>query len=412
MMRFFRLCSSDPCSEHRTGSARRVCGIALLMGCMLLFVGCRVERPKEILNPSQMGDVLYDFHLAQIMGADLNGDDMYKRSLYLEYVYDKHHITQEQLDSSLIWYARNPKNLAAIYENLGHRADVEMERIKRMQEEAELRGPKPVEGDSADIWYDHRLMILTSSPLSNRVSYAIPTDSNFHLCDILEWTFDIRFFPRNTIWENVLDEMAVALAESTAPDSLAIDSLAADSLVVDSLPTDLLLTDSLLLDSLRSSLVGNPLTSDSIVVDSLMADSLVVDSIDCAQSKLNKPQHRATTIATLVLHYANDSIVAVDRVLADDASVRITLQNTDSVRLNDVNVYIYFKSHDKADRVILYNNSLTRYRYVAPPKTVMPDSLSTAMPDSVALDSLSIDSTTHSALADTLPEFTVVETDK
>lgn len=401
MMRFSRLCSPDVRSEHRKGSMRRVCSVALLV-CSLLLIGCRVERPKEILSPSQMGDVLYDFHLAQIMGADLNGDDMYKRSLYLKYVYDKHHITQEQLDSSLVWYARNPKNLATIYENLGHRADVEMERIKRMQEEAEHRGPKPVEGDSADLWYDHRLVMLTSSPLSNRVSYVIPTDSNFHLCDILEWTFDIRFFPQNTVWENVLDDLTVAVTDSTATDSLAADTLVAEPLQA----------DSLLNDSLLSSLAGDSLTSDSLVPDSLLADSLVVDSLNQPQPKLAKPKYRATTIATMVLHYANDSIVAVDRVIDDDASVRITLQNTDSVRLNDVNVYIYFKSHDTADRVVLYNNSLTRYRYVAPPKMEQPDSLSAIGLDGVVSDSLPIDTTAQSTHSDVLPEFSSVDTEK
>lgn len=395
-----RLRSSDVRGTRRTGmgTARRICGAVLVMASLLLVVACRVERPKEILSPSQMEEVLYDFHLAQIMGSDLNGENAYKRPLYMEYVYDKYHITREQLDSSLVWYARYPKNLANIYERLEHRADVEMERIKRMQEEAEHRGPKPVEGDSADIWYDRRIVMLTSLPLSNRVSYSIPTDSNFHLCDILEWTFDVRFFPRNTVWEDVLEDLTATVADSLTVDSLALDSLTLDSLALDSLTIDSLAADIIAADSL---------TVDSLAADTLCTDSLLADSLPVTK----KPLRRAKAIATLVLHYDNDSTVAMDRVLDDDASVRIRLQNTDSVRLGDVFVNIYFKSHDKADRVLLYNNSLTRYRYVAPPKPEVPDSLLTALPDSVTTDSLPVDTILTQVSADTLPTLTALDTE-
>ena len=363
------------------------------MSCLLLLMSCRVERPKEILSPAQMEDILYDFHLAQIMGSDLNGENAYKRSLYLEYVYDKHHITGAQLDSSLVWYARYPKNLATIYDHLAHRADVEMERIKRMQEEAEHRGPKPVEGDSADIWYDRRLVMLTSSPLSNRISYSIPADTNFHMCDILEWTFDVRFFPRNAVWEEVFDDLTAALT----------DTLGVDSLLTDSLRAGTLLTDSLQLDSLfEDSLSADVLAKDSVTADTLAVDSVLVDSLPV----VNEPQRRAKAIATLVLHYANDSIVAVDRVLGQDASVRITLQNTDSVRLTDVNVNVYFKSHVNSDRVVLYNNSLTRYRYFAPPKIEVPDSLDTTIPDSLSADVPSADTVVQASL----PTLTALDT--
>lgn len=388
-----RLCSLDVYGTRRTisGTTHRICGALLFMVCLLLLGGCRVERPKEILSPSQMEDVLYDFHLAQIMGSDLNSENSYKRPLYLEYVYKKHQISREQLDSSLVWYARYPKNLATIYERLERRADVEIERIKRMQEKAELRGPKPVEGDSADIWYDRRLVMLTPLPLSNRISYSIPTDSNFHFCDILEWTFDVCFFPRNTVWEEVLDALTAAVTDSLTVDSLAADTLVFDTQTLDSLPTGLS--------------AAGALTVDSLVADSLLTDTLTADLLPMEE----KPRRRAKAIASLVLRYSNDSTVAVDRVLADDASVRITLQNTDSVRLSSVYVSIYFKSYDKSDRVVLYNNSLTRYRYVAPPRAEVPDSLLIALPDSLTTDSLPADSLLTAATADTLPTLTAVD---
>ena len=134
---------------------------------LFLFVGCKVERPKEVLPPSKMEDVLYDYHLAQVMGGEMTGENMYKRGLYIDYVFNKHHITRAQLDSSLVWYARNPKELSAIYERLTARNEREMEYIKQRQSMVSVRGAQPIEGDSADLWYESRHFILTPTPLDN-----------------------------------------------------------------------------------------------------------------------------------------------------------------------------------------------------------------------------------------------------
>lgn len=361
------------------------------MGSLLLLVGCRVERPKEILSPSQMEEVLYDFHLAQVMGSDLNGEEAYKRSLYLEYVYEKHHITGAQLDSSLVWYARYPKNLATIYDRLAKRADAEMEMVRQKQIDAESRGPKPVEGDSADVWYDRRLVMLASSPLSNRASYVIPTDTNFHLCDTLVWTFDIRFFPRNRVWEDTFEELTLLLADSLATDSLTMDSLFVDSLRKDSVHTRTLSTDSLKKDSLSDALLALDSLRDNMShVDSLRTDSLQTDTLTAA----GRPTCRAKVIASLVLHYDDDTTVALDRVVEDDGHVCITLQNPDSVRMSEVYVSVYFKSHETTDRVVLYNNCLTRYHTIVPRSSTISDEL-TPMSDEMTTDSLSGDSVRH-----------------
>ena len=245
-------------------------------------------------------DVLYDYHLAQVMASDLNGDEVYKRALYMEYVYDKHHITRAQLDSSLVWYARNPNELSRIYERLQARADREMECIKARQALSELRGPQPVEGDSADLWYDNRLLVLTAAPLDNRRIFTVPSDSNFHLCDTIEWLFDALFIPSDTV-----------------------------------------------------------------------------------------PRY---AVASLLLRYNNDSLLARDVVMRADTAVRIVLQNTDSVKMKEVKASVYFSSPHADDHVLISHNRLMRYHHIVP---VTPaDSLSA---DSLSADSLSTDSLSTSA---------------
>ena len=204
---------------------------------LFLFVGCKVERPKEVLPPSKMEDVLYDYHLAQVMGGEMTGENMYKRGLYIDYVFNKHHITRAQLDSSLVWYARNPKELSAIYERLTARNEREMEYIKQRQSMVSVRGAQPIEGDSADLWYESRHFILTPTPLDNYRSVSIPFDANFHKCDTIRWTCDVVFIP----FEGDSTRKAVAsLIVRYANDS----TLARDVVVTESTPVSITLHNS------------------------------------------------------------------------------------------------------------------------------------------------------------------------
>lgn len=266
---------------------------ALCVSVLLLVVSCRVERPKDVISPEQMEDILYDYHLAQIMASELNGDEIYKRSLYMEHVYQKHHITRAQLDSSLVWYARYPENLSRIYDHLQARADREMEGIKARQALSELRGPQPVEGDSADLWYGSRLLVLTSTPFDNRQLLTIPADSNFHLCDSIEWLFDVMFVP------------------------------------ADSCPRQM--------------------------------------------------------VATLMLRYVNDSLLARDVPVRADSSVRIALHNSDSVRLKEVKASVFYESPDSLGHLLVSHNRLIRYHIAAPIDSLAADSLHA---DSLSGDSL------------------------
>ena len=280
--------------SHTSSSACSAAGKAMYFSffilhfSLFLLVSCKVERPKEVLPPSKMEEVLYDYHLAQVMGGDLTGENMYKRRLYIDYVYAKHHITEAQLDSSLVWYARNPKDLSAIYERMAARTERDMELIKQRQAKVSSRGSQPVEGDSADLWYDSRHFILTPTPLDNYRSVSIPYDNNFHPCDTIRWTFDVMF--------------------------------------IGSQPTD-----------------------------------------------------RRLAVASLLIRYANDSVLGRDVVLRENAAVTITLQNADSVNVKNITAGVYFQGDSIHDHLVASHHRLMRFHTLAPKDTaeaVKADTLS------------------------------------
>lgn len=61
--------------------------------------------------------VLYDLHRAdgilQTKGLNYGHDD--EVAFYYASVLEKHHVTQAQFDSSLVWYTDNPKRFSRIY---------------------------------------------------------------------------------------------------------------------------------------------------------------------------------------------------------------------------------------------------------------------------------------------------------
>jgi hypothetical protein len=65
------------------------------------------NRPKEVLNRKQMERVLYDVYVAEAtMENDYqNFDTPEKKEAYINRVFQKHHITEAQWETSLSWYS-------------------------------------------------------------------------------------------------------------------------------------------------------------------------------------------------------------------------------------------------------------------------------------------------------------------
>ncbi|MBQ8673687.1 MAG: DUF4296 domain-containing protein [Bacteroides sp.] len=165
------------------------CSLLLLTG----MAACKVERPDIVLSNAQMERVLYDYHLAKAMGEEESYAESYKRVLYVEAVFKKHGITQEQFDSSMVWFARHPQEFNKIYENITGRLKNERDGINAL---VAMRDNKPVEsqpGDSVDLWLWQRVYHLTGMPLDNKLTFTLPSDSNFMNRDAISWEFSLLF---------------------------------------------------------------------------------------------------------------------------------------------------------------------------------------------------------------------------
>ena len=179
----------------------------ILIACLALLSSCGKEIPDEIIQPSKMERVLYDYHLTLGMSENSKNTEKEARK---KYVFQKHGITAADFDSSMVWYTRESQELMSIYENLNKRFKREYEHVERLLESREEANTRSfASGDTVDVWMKENILWFTKSPLNNRLTFEIKADSTFHPKDAFDWNMDYYFMTEgeaimglNVIYEN------------------------------------------------------------------------------------------------------------------------------------------------------------------------------------------------------------------
>lgn len=179
----------------------------ILIACLALLSSCGKEIPDEIIQPSKMEKVLYDYHLT--LGMSENNKNTEKEARK-KYIFQKHGITAADFDSSMVWYTRESQELMSIYENLNKRFKREYEHVERLLESREEANTRSfASGDTVDVWMKENILWFTKSPLNNRLTFEIKADSTFHPRDAFDWNMDWYFMAEgeaimglNVIYDN------------------------------------------------------------------------------------------------------------------------------------------------------------------------------------------------------------------
>ncbi|MBR5804343.1 MAG: DUF4296 domain-containing protein [Bacteroidaceae bacterium] len=160
---------------------------------MAMVVCCTVKVPSEIIQPQKMENILYDYHLMQSMATELGSSERIKRKMYEQYVFDKHHVTEAEFDSSLVWYMRHTYELENIYKNLNKRYSTQKDELANHIPPYERVKSISPEGDIVNVWDDFNLMRLTISPIGNKLTFELSPDSNYHKRDSIVWNMNVHF---------------------------------------------------------------------------------------------------------------------------------------------------------------------------------------------------------------------------
>ena len=165
---------------------------ALLLGAAFV-TGCGKQVPAGVIQPDRMESILYDYHLSIAMSNNLSYSENYQKEAYKNYVFDKHRVTEAEFDSSMVWYTRHTEELATIYKKLGERFRSEKKHVRNLLAMRENKPATSLPGDTVDVWYDRKLYLLTAAPLTDKITFEIPADSNFKAKDAFLWSADYIF---------------------------------------------------------------------------------------------------------------------------------------------------------------------------------------------------------------------------
>lgn len=177
------------------------------IACLALMTSCGKEIPDDIIQPDQMEEVLYDYHLSIGMGQSSKNTE---REAYKNYLFQKHHITQAEFDSSMVWYTRESKELTEIYESLDKRFKREHAHFERLLDTRDQANSMSfTSGDTVDIWRKASIHWMSNTPLNKQLVFDVKPDTTFHTRDAFRWDMNYHFLSEgkavmamNVIYEN------------------------------------------------------------------------------------------------------------------------------------------------------------------------------------------------------------------
>ena len=170
---------------------------------LILLSGCGM-RPWGVLSHDEMVAVLLDVHVAEaaMKVVDTSAKRIEKQEYY-NTIFEKHNITKEQFDKSLDWYARHPKVLVEIYDDVKKEAESLQDRVEAYEFHPD---DKPSRKDSIvefDLWHWERNRLLTLGEDSvipiDSLHFSI-TDSNyFYKSESLQLYLKMRVYSPDTV---------------------------------------------------------------------------------------------------------------------------------------------------------------------------------------------------------------------
>ena len=168
--------------------------LCLTLACFVLM-GCKPKRPKGILSESKMEKVMVDYHLAQGMAeAAESGDVEATRYKYIQAVFKKHHITEAEFDSSLVYYFEHSEKFFEIYKNVSLKVQAQAEKFgvdarATQNQYSHLTN----QGDTANIWTDHTNACIIPDKLHNIYQFVLTSDSTYQAGDAFIWHFHTQY---------------------------------------------------------------------------------------------------------------------------------------------------------------------------------------------------------------------------
>ena len=157
-----------------------------------LLASCKPSKPSGVLSESRMVGILVDYHLAQGMAEGVD-NEVEKRYTYVQAVFRKHRISEQDFDKSMVYYCEHAEELSRIYLLVNKRIE-SAAAMMGMETDTQLKYHELSNvGDTANIWNRRKSALLKPNYLENIYSFVLDADSSIYYGDSFMWTFTPRY---------------------------------------------------------------------------------------------------------------------------------------------------------------------------------------------------------------------------
>ena len=169
--------------------------------CILLafvLVSCKPTVPSTYIQPGEMEDLLYDYHVAMSVAAVKNATPEQQEAYKLA-VFKRYGIDETEFENSLKYYLRHTERLKNIDERLKKEAQAQ----GVLASDFNQYGDESLKGDTTNVWNRAKAVILTPQSPYNYHYFEVKTDTTFHKGDQLTLEFDPLFIVQDGTREGV-----------------------------------------------------------------------------------------------------------------------------------------------------------------------------------------------------------------
>ena len=198
----------------------------------LLVVSCKPTIPSEYIQPSEMEDMLYDYHISMAM-VNREGYTDVKQKAYKLAVMKKYDVSEEKFDRSLQYYMRHTEKLHDIYVDLTKRLENEARSQGASEGELAQYGNITSKGDTTDIWRGKRSLVLSPYAPVDRETFEIKADTAFHKGDRLLMSFDSQFIIQDGMRDAIIMMVVTYTNDSIITQYQHITSDSRNTLTID-----------------------------------------------------------------------------------------------------------------------------------------------------------------------------------
>lgn len=158
---------------------------------LMLVVGCKPTVPSEYIQPDEMEDILYEYHLSQAVAksGDVENEALNK-NMYFRSVLEKHQVTEADFDSSLVYYYSHVYRLKDIYSHVNERLTETAKDLGAAVGATNFYSQYSATGDTANIWQQATDVLLVPYPTMNRYDFTVVADSSFRVGDSFMFQFN------------------------------------------------------------------------------------------------------------------------------------------------------------------------------------------------------------------------------